>query len=145
MPRILVAVCKQEISSFNPVVSRYEDFSIQRGDELFVHHRDIESETNGALEVFGQRSDVEVVPAWGAQAGSGGPLVQDDFERLAAECIEAVAAHAGQVEAFYFSLHGAMGATGELDPEGYLLQEARRLLGREIPLVISLDLHGILT
>jgi len=38
-----------------------------------------------------------------------------------------------------------MQAEGESDPEGFLLQEARRILGESIPLVISLDLHGILT
>jgi len=31
------------------------------------------------------------------------------------------------------------------DPEGYLLEQARRILGEEIPFVTSLDLHGILT
>ncbi|MCC2670199.1 MAG: microcystin degradation protein MlrC, partial [Armatimonadetes bacterium] len=45
----------------------------------------------------------------------------------------------------YFSLHGAMAAEGEDDPEGYLLQEARRILGERVPIVVSLDLHGILT
>ena len=49
------------------------------------------------------------------------------------------------VDAVYFSMHGAMGAVGELDPEGYLLEETRRILGPKVPIVISLDLHGILT
>jgi microcystin degradation protein MlrC len=38
-----------------------------------------------------------------------------------------------------------MAAQGELDPEGYLLTETRRIVGPNIPIVISLDLHGILT
>jgi microcystin degradation protein MlrC len=38
-----------------------------------------------------------------------------------------------------------MAAENELDPEGYLLAEARRILGESIPIVISLDLHGIVT
>ena len=49
------------------------------------------------------------------------------------------------VDAVYFSLHGAMAAEGEGDPEGYLLAETRKILGERIPIVISLDLHGILT
>lgn len=48
------------------------------------------------------------------------------------------------MDAAYFSLHGAMQAENEDDPEGYLLQEARRILG-DIPFVVSLDLHGVLT
>ena len=38
-----------------------------------------------------------------------------------------------------------MGADGELDPEGHLLSEIRTMAGPDIPIVISLDLHGILT
>ncbi|MBT3346048.1 MAG: M81 family metallopeptidase [Gemmatimonadetes bacterium] len=143
--KILVAECKQEVSSFNPVPTLYEHFAIQRGAELFAYHRGIESEIGGALEVFDARDDVELVPLWGGTAGSSGALVQADFERLALEFLQTVADQREGVSAFYFSLHGAMAATQELDPEGYLLRETRALLGPGIPIVISLDLHGILT
>ena len=143
MLKILVAECQQEISSFNPVPTRYEDFDIHRGAELFDHHRGIESYVSGALEVFEGRADVELVPLWGSNACSSGPLLQADFERLATELLDAVKANRDGVDGFYFCLHGAMGASEELDPEGYLLREVRQLL--DVPLVISLDLHGILT
>ena len=145
MKKILVAECKQEISSFNPVVTHYEDFVIHRGDALFASRRDTEAEIAGALDVFVERDDVELIPAWGANACSSGPLEQAGFARLAEEFVAAITPYKGKIDAFYFVLHGAMGATEELDPEGYLLQEARRVLGAEIPLIISLDLHGILT
>ena len=145
MYRILVAECMQEVSSFNPVETRYEDFRIRRGEELFARHRGVESYVSGALEVFEARPDVEAVPLWGADACSSGLLVQEDFERLAAELLDAVERHRDGADGFYFVLHGAMGATGDLDPEGFLLQEVRRLVGPDLPLVISLDLHGILT
>jgi microcystin degradation protein MlrC len=38
-----------------------------------------------------------------------------------------------------------MASTQEEDPEGYFLQEARKILGVHIPIVASFDLHGILT
>ena len=34
MSRILIAECKQEVSSFNPVPSRYEDFVVTRGEAI---------------------------------------------------------------------------------------------------------------
>ena len=145
MYRILVAECMQEVSSFNPVETRYEDFRIRRGQELFALHRGVESYVSGALQVFEARPDVEAVPLLGADACSSGLLRQDDFERLAGEFIEAVERHRHGAHGFYFVLHGAMGAAGDLDPEGFLLQEVRRLVGPDLPLVISLDLHGILT
>ena len=49
------------------------------------------------------------------------------------------------MDGVYFSLHGAMGAVGQLDPEGYLLVEARKILGEEVPIVSSFDLHGVIT
>ena len=145
MYRILVAECKQEISTFNPVLTQYEDCTVHRGDELFAYHRGIESEIGGALEVFDARDDVELVPLWSANANSSGSMVQSAFDHLAEEFAAILTANKDGADAFYFSLHGAMGCTEELDPEGYLLQESRKILGPEIPIAISLDLHGILT
>jgi microcystin degradation protein MlrC len=145
MSRILVAECKQEISSFNPIIGTYDNFTINCGDELLAFHQGRETELAGALEVFAAEPDIEVVPTCGARAPSAGPLAQKDFERIAAELLEAIEPHATQADGFYFCLHGAMGCTEELDPEGYLLQEIRKLTGPELPIVISQDLHGILT
>ncbi|MCY2964306.1 MAG: M81 family metallopeptidase [Planctomycetota bacterium] len=41
MPRILIAECKQEVSSFNPASSHYADFRIVRGERLLAHHRGV--------------------------------------------------------------------------------------------------------
>ena len=38
-----------------------------------------------------------------------------------------------------------MGAVGEHDPEGFILERARAMLGPAVPFVTSLDLHGIAT
>jgi microcystin degradation protein MlrC len=143
--RILVCECKQEISSFNPAPSGYEDFVVSLGEALFARHRGVQSEVAGALSVLGQRGDLALIPGYGAQAiTSGGTLGSADFRRIAGEFLAAVRA-AGAVDAVYFSLHGAMAAVDEPDPEGYLLQETRRILGEGVPIVASFDLHGIIT
>lgn len=145
MPRIVVAECKQEVSSFNPTPSRYEDFRVVRGPALLDYHRGVREEVGGALSVFDADSRVRLVPALGASSNtSGGVLSAEGFSRLAADFLGSLT-EAGPADAAYFSLHGAMQAEGEDDPEGYLLREARRILGNEMPLVVSLDLHGILT
>lgn len=145
MPRILLAECKQEVSSFNPVPSRYEDFRLVRGDELLNYHRGVREEMGGALSVFDGAPGVELVPGCGASANtSGGILGAADFRRLSFEFLNDIV-EAGPVDGVYFSLHGAMQAENEDDPEGFLLQETRRILGEKIPIVVSLDLHGILT
>lgn len=145
MARILVAECKQESSSFNPVPSHYEDFSIAAGDDVLARHRGVRSEMAGALSVFGARPDVQVVPGYSARSiTSGGELDAAGFDRIAREFLGRVRA-AGPVDAVYYSLHGAMVAHNEDDTEGYLLAETRKIVGETIPIVVSLDLHGILT
>jgi microcystin degradation protein MlrC len=98
----------------------------------------------GALRVF-ESPGIQVVPAYSARAiTSGGKLAAAAFDRIAREFLGAVQA-APEVDAVYYSLHGAMEAENEHDTEGYLLAETRRILGERIPIVVSLDLHGILT
>ncbi len=145
MPRILVAECLQEISSFNPVPSGYDLFVVLRGDEVLDTQRGLNTFVAGALEVFEATPGVELVPAYSARSFSAGQLSREGFERLAGELLDEVSAKAEGIDAVYFSLHGAMGADGYPDPEGHLLEECRKIVGEEIPIVISLDLHGILT
>lgn len=145
MPRILVGECKQEVSSFNPVPSGYEDFLVRQGTEILSFHQGLNTEMAGALEVFDECAGVEIVPAYSAVSiTSAGPLRQPDFERIAGEFAAAVKA-ALPVNAVYLALHGAMAATEDLDPEGHLLQLTRELVGPDVPIVISMDLHGIPT
>ena len=145
MPRVLIAECIHEICSFNPVPTRYDDFSVLSGDALFAYHRGVGSEVGGALQVFAEADGVEVVPAFSARGiTSGGTIASADFDRLANEFLDALR-RAPAVDGVYFALHGAMAAQNEDDPEGFLLAEARKILGPHIPLVASFDLHGILT
>jgi len=143
-PRILVAECMQEISSFNPLPSEYANFHIERGQEMLAQ-KGINTSMGGALDVFDQVG-LEPVLTISARAGSAGLLSKPGWMRLMGEVMEAIAAEANSgIDGVYFSMHGAMAADGELDPEGYLLTETRKRVGPDVPIVISLDLHGILT
>ena len=145
MPKILIAEGKQEVSSFNPSPSHYNDFDVSFGDEILEIHRGGQKELGGALSVFDSRDDIDLVPTYSFRAiTSGGTLAAADFNRIASEFLSSLK-ETPAVDAVYFSLHGAMSAANEADPEGYLLAETRKILGESIPIVISLDLHGVLT
>lgn len=145
MRRILIAECKQEVSTFNPHLSQYADFRVRYGQELLSYHRSVGNEIGGALSVFDKLTDVEIVPAYSACfVTSGGTLAADAWQRIAGEFIESIRS-APPVEGVYLCMHGAMASQNELDPEGFLLAETRRVLGDDVPIVVSLDLHGILT
>lgn len=145
MPKILIGECKQEISSFNPVLSGYQDFYVNQGQAIFDYHRDANLEVGGAFKVFSAHPDITLIPAYSASLiTSGGTLAKPDFERILGEFLEAVR-NAPPVDGIYLALHGAMASEAEDDPEGLILQEIRKIVGEEVPIVVSLDLHGILT
>ncbi len=145
MPRILVSECKQEVSSFNPVLGRYEDYAVTFGEAILAYHRGVRSEMGGALRVFDAAPGVEIFPGYSARSiTSSGTVADADFRRISDEFLAAVRG-ARDVDAIYFSLHGAMASETEHDAEGYLLAETRKIVGERMPVVISLDLHGILT
>jgi microcystin degradation protein MlrC len=146
MLNVLIAECMQEISSFNPVPSEYENFAVHRGNSLLDAHRGNNTSIGGLLSVYETMADdIRLIPTYSATAGSAGLLSRKGFERLSREFVEAVKAGAKGIDGVYVSLHGAMGADGELDPEGYLLERVREIVGPKVPIVITLDLHGILT
>jgi microcystin degradation protein MlrC len=145
MHRVLVCECHQEVSTFNPISSRALDFSTWEGSGFLEAHRANRREVAGALEVFQAANSVEVVPGFGARSiTSTGMLTAAGLTTITEGFMDAVKRHR-EVDGIYFSLHGAMAAEGEDDPEGMLLRETRLCVGEEVPIVVSLDLHGILT
>jgi microcystin degradation protein MlrC len=143
--RIVIAGCAQEVSTFNPVFSTYEDFSVAFGEEVVERSMGKNSEVAGAVEVFESDGNVELVPTYSAGATSAGPLDQASWERISTEFLEALKPHAGEISGAFFAMHGSMSAENELDPEGYLLEKSRKILGEEIPIVYTQDIHGVTT
>ncbi|HET8522302.1 MAG TPA: M81 family metallopeptidase, partial [Thermomicrobiales bacterium] len=142
--RVLIAECKQEVSTFNPALSRYEDFVTSEGGEILDFHEGIRSEVGGALTVF-RDANIDVVGAFSARSNtSGGTLAAEDWDRLATDFLDGIRT-APRVDGYFIAMHGAMCAENESDPEGYLLQETRKIVGPDVPIVCSFDLHGIVT
>ncbi|MFM8400023.1 MAG: M81 family metallopeptidase [Pirellula sp.] len=146
--RILIAECKQEVSTFNPNLSRLSDFGIRRGKQILEYHRTVRNEIAGALSVFDSDTDVELIPTYSAFfITSGGTLAQSDWLILSKDFLDAIRQGflQGDIDGIYFCMHGAMCSEDECDPEGYLLEQTRAIVGEKIPIVVSLDLHGIAT
>ncbi|MGE3797016.1 MAG: M81 family metallopeptidase [Thermomicrobiales bacterium] len=142
--RVLVAEIKQEVSTFNPAISSVDDFVFSSGDEIFAFHDGKPIEVGGAMTVF-REAGIEMVGAFSARAiTSNGVLSADAWNDISGRFLDAIR-EAPEVDGVYFSMHGAMCAQNELDPEGYLLAETRKILGEDIPVVVTLDLHGIVT
>ncbi len=85
--------------------------------------------------------DWEPVPILITGAEPGGPVDEDFFQRTKAE-MEQRLKNAGQLDGVFCSLHGAMTSTGGDDPDGELLEMVRRIVGPDVPILSTLDLHA---
>ena len=145
MPTILINECLQEVSTFNPVQSHLGQFYETEGVTFLEKHKKISSEVQGAMSVF-EQCDYKLLGGYSARMmSSGGVLKQHDFDHIQKQFLAPILEHHENCDAFYFSLHGAMQAETCDDPEGFLLKQAVEIIGKEKPIIISLDLHGILT
>ncbi|MEO1999851.1 MAG: M81 family metallopeptidase, partial [Planctomycetaceae bacterium] len=120
-----------------------EAFRVYSGDELLAAYRGTRGELAGALDVFAQRDDLQLVPTMAADSVSGGRIAADDMTRIVETFVGSIAEQAS-VDAAYICFHGAMAGENLDDPEGHILQRVRKLLG-DCPIVISLDLHAVIT
>eukprot|EP00038_Savillea_parva_P009596 m.184596 g.184596 ORF g.184596 m.184596 type:complete len:553 (+) comp16182_c0_seq1:60-1718(+) len=78
------------------------------------------------------------------RAWSHGRLTEETLAWGVSELLDPLekAVKAGEdVRGVLLVLHGAMVAVGEDDPEGHVLERARRIVGPDIPIVATVDLH----
>ena len=84
-----------------------------------------------------------LVPSVWAGAMPSNRVTTDAFERICAEIIEDL--QRGGFDAIYLDLHGAGVAECADDAEGELLSRIRAVVGPQMPIVASLDLHANVT
>jgi microcystin degradation protein MlrC len=147
--RIALALIMQETHSFSPLLTGIEEFRhsplvpLTTGDDIVTAHRHAESEMGGFIKAC-EDEDVEMVPLMATFAVTSGPVTAEAFGWLQSMLLERLR-EAGQVDGVLIAQHGAMAAEGIDDPEGELLASIRALLGPDVPVGCSLDLHANLT
>ena len=135
----------QEISSFNPVPSEYENFHIQRGDEMLAQ-RGAEHGARRRLAGLRRAPDVEVVLAIGARAGSAGLLSAAAGSGFRPRLLDARRAARERRRRRSISRCTAPWAPRASSiPKAICSRRSGEMPAPHMPIVISLDLHGILT
>jgi microcystin degradation protein MlrC len=86
----------------------------------------------------------ELVPTIWCAASPSAHVTKDAYERVAKMIVDGLKA-AGSIDAVYLDLHGAMVAEHLDDGEGEILKRVRKVIGKDLPLVVSLDLHANVT
>lgn len=153
--RIAYGRVAQETNALSPVRTTLADFRAMHyleGDALARAVSRSGEEAPGFLKKAELRGFVdrahamgvkELVPTLSAWAVPSGPLERACFGGLRDALCEKLR-KAGKLDALFLSLHGAMGAVGEDDPESELLEAVRVVVG-DIPIVCTLDLHANLS
>ena len=146
--RILVAGFQHETNTFAPSKAEYENFVRGEGFPQMVRGADVLKlrEVNipaGGFLIEAERLGYEVVPVIWAGASPSAHVTQATYERIAKEIIQAAASQT--LDGLYLDLHGAMVAEHTHDGEGTLLSRLRAVVGPDIPIVVSLDLHANVT
>ena len=89
--------------------------------------------------------DVEVVGIYATRSplggSSGGTVTREAFEKYSGEIVKRFAADE-EIDAIYLPLHGAMAVDGIEKPEAVLVRRIRAVFGPNIPIAVTMDLHG---
>jgi microcystin degradation protein MlrC len=129
--RIVTGGIHTECSTYNPVLIHEAEFRILRGQALL----------DSDYFAFFKDYPAEFVPTLHARAIAGGPVERQTYEKFKAEILEGIAA-ALPVDGVYLAMHGAMFVEGMHDAEGDFISAVRVLVGPDIPISASYDLHG---
>ena len=141
--RVVIGGIKHETNTFSVVKTRLEDYSPRYGEEILDFYGGTKTEMGGFIDVL-RRKGVEIVPTIVAGATPSGPINRGDFEYMIERLLQDIV-EAGKVDGVLLSLHGAMVAEGVPEAEGTILKAVRGLLGDSVPVVITLDLHALIS
>ncbi|MEA2776307.1 MAG: hypothetical protein QOF90_1713 [Acetobacteraceae bacterium] len=146
-PRIGLLGFSIECNRFAPVATEidFRTRTLIGGDELLAEARSsaprMLGELPGFLAAMDETGAWEPVPSLLAMAEPNGPVDQGFFDHLLGAWEKDLTA-AGDLDGVYLVLHGAGLTTGDHDPEGTLLSLVRRIVGPDVPVVATFDLHA---
>src|ERR1700754_704230 len=150
MPRIAVGGFLHETNTFAPTKATFESFvhgggwpAMARGADVLRVMRNINVGLAGFVGAA-EENGWELVPTISCGASPSAHVTEDAFERVVKVIVDGIKA-AGPVDAVYLDLHGAMVTEHLDDGEGEILARVRRVIGKDVPLVASLDLHANVT
>ncbi len=140
--RIAVAGISHETNTFSGIKTDLENFHIFMADDIVENFRNTRTVIGGFLDVA-EEQGTEIVPIISASAMPGGKVANDAYMNLRGRLLEGLKKI--QVDGVLLELHGAMVTEDLDDPEGDILREVRRIVGKNIAVGSSLDQHGNVT
>lgn len=147
--RILFLEFHQESNTFNPITASAELFlpSLIEGKAAYDPDNGVNLLRTMAAHAAQAVEDAggEVIPAAFIRSNSSGGRVADEVLQLLMEKLTYYVNNSGPVDGVYAALHGATCTVSEDDACGALLAHVRALVGKDVPIAASFDLHANIT
>jgi microcystin degradation protein MlrC len=134
LPRIAIAGIAIESSTFSPAVSHEEAFRAREGDDVFSYYPFMNPDS-GIID------RAVWLPTLRGHAMPGGIVTREAYESLVTKTLTMLEASL-PLDALFFDIHGAMSVQGLDDPEGDFLVRIRELVGNDVLVSTTMDLHG---
>jgi len=150
MARIVYGGFQHETNTFAPDLADWRAFELGGGWPGLVSGNAVWPAIAGAnipaagfVQAALDAGDTVIPTTWCAASPSA-HVTEAAFEKISGLIMDGIAA-AMPVDAVYLDLHGAMVAQHFDDGEGEILRRARDLIGPDVPLIATLDLHANVT
>ncbi|SNR41649.1 Microcystin degradation protein MlrC, contains DUF1485 domain [Maribacter sedimenticola] len=134
LPRIAIAGLGIESSTFSPALSTEEAFHAKIGDSVYNRYPFLQVDSL-------QRQRAEWIPTLVGKSLPGGTVTREAYESLVAKSLKLLEEN-GPYDGLFFDIHGAMSVVGLDDPEGDLIARIREVIGDDVLVSTSMDLHG---
>jgi microcystin degradation protein MlrC len=143
--RIAIAGFMHESNTFNRLPADRAAFQAQSltlGADIVREWGDAHHEIGGFIQGVNKHG-AELVPLITACATPSGPVRADVFEEVVDHLVRGL--ERKRPDGLLLALHGAMVCEAFPDGDGEVLGRLRQAVGPELPIVVSLDLHGNLS
>lgn len=141
--RVLLAQFMHETNTFSKLPTTLDDYRrrfLVTGEAILPAFKGTKNEMGGYID-SAAKYGWEPVYAVAANATPSGTLTKETWETIR-DIILDTARKAGRLDGVCLSLHGAMVSETEDDAEGALLEALRGIVGPDVPIAATLDLHA---
>lgn len=146
--RVFTAEFCHETNTFSTVPTTLESFGrsnyLDQADAI-IEARSGTRTSLGATIDAADRYGWDLIHSVSATANPGGKVTNAAFEHICKILVAYVSEGEGKIDGCLIHLHGSMVTEGLLDGDGEILKRLRSVVGGEVPIVVTLDLHANVT
>ncbi|WP_298719647.1 M81 family metallopeptidase [uncultured Oceanisphaera sp.] len=141
--KVIIGQLEHETNTFNTCPTELVNFANRlyfTGEDILLSMSNRQLSTTGFIDVA-KEYGWDVIPSVAAAANPGGKVSKEAWDILAGGILDAVR-NTSDLDGICLGLHGAMVTEDHDDAEGALISQIREIVGPDVPIAVTLDLHG---